>query len=164
MVDRIRPGWGITVEDGPPPLQKVLPLSAVARTYGDRLLVAGDAAGLVKPTTGGGIYYSLLSATLAAEVLSAALARDNLGAAALAEYERRWRTHLDDELTTQLALRVIAQRMSDDDIERLFELALTDGIMPIVRRTASFNWHRKLILALLDHPPARQILFRSMVS
>ena len=56
--------------DGEPPRQKILPLSSIARTYRDRLLVVGDAAGLVKPTTGGGIYYSLLSAGLAADVLA----------------------------------------------------------------------------------------------
>ena len=70
MVGRISARWGISVEATPEPRQKVLPLSAIARTYGDRMLVVGDAAGLVKPTTGGGIYYSLLSATLAADVLS----------------------------------------------------------------------------------------------
>ena len=59
--------------------------------------------------------------------------------------------------------RVLAQRMGDEDIESLFELALTDGVMPIVRRTATFNRHRQLILALFKHPPARQILFRSLV-
>ena len=36
--------------------------------------------------------------------------------------------------------------------------------MPIVRKTASFNRHRRLILALLRHQPARQIFFRSFVS
>jgi hypothetical protein len=54
--------------------------------------------------------------------------------------------------------------MSDADIENLFELARTDGVMPIVRRTASFNRHRKLILALFRHPPARAVLFRSFIS
>jgi hypothetical protein len=41
-------------------------------------------------------------------------------------------------------------------------LARTDGIMPIVRKTARFNDHRHLIRALLRHPPARKILFRSV--
>lgn len=164
MVDRIRARWGLDADAAPPPLQKILPLSAVARTYRDRLLVVGDAAGLVKPTTGGGIYYSLLSATLAAAVLTGALASGDLGAQSLAEYERLWREQLDAELTTQLSLRTLAQRMSDDDIEGLFELALTDGIMPIVRQCATFNRHRELILALFKHPSARQIFARSMVS
>jgi len=34
-------------------------------------------------------------------------------------------------------LRLFAHRMTDEDIEELFELARTDGVMPIVRRTAS---------------------------
>jgi digeranylgeranylglycerophospholipid reductase len=163
MVDRISARWGISVEATPEPRHKVLPLTAIARTYGNRLVVVGDAAGLVKPTTGGGIYYSLLSATLAADALIDALARGDLAAHSLAGYERRWREHLESELRTQLSLRVLAQRMRDEDIESLFDLALTDGVMPIVRRTATFNRHRQLILALFKHPPARQILFRSIV-
>jgi hypothetical protein len=31
--------------------------------------------------------------------------------------------------------------------------------MPIVRKTARFNQHRSLILALFRHPPARRVLF-----
>jgi geranylgeranyl reductase family protein len=162
MVDRLRPVWGLQTEAGRQPRQKILPLTAIHRTYADRLLVVGDAAGLVKPTTGGGIYYSLLSARLAADVLRAALDRDDLSKSSLAEYERRWRAHLGAELNAQLSLRTLAQHLSDGDIERLFELAHTDGVMPIVRRTASFNRHRKLILALFGHPPARQILLRSL--
>jgi flavin-dependent dehydrogenase len=127
------------------------------------LIVVGDAAGLVKPTTGGGIYYSLLSATLGAEVLADALERNDLSARRLSEYERAWRARLETELDTQLSFRMVAQRMPDEDIEGLFELARTDGVMPIVRKTASFNRHRKLIVALLKHAPARQMFFRSFL-
>jgi hypothetical protein len=35
--------------------------------------------------------------------------------------------------------------------------------MPLIRRTARFNYHRDLILALFRHPPARKILFRRLV-
>ena len=126
--------------------------------------MVGDAAGLVKPTTGGGIYYSLLSAGLAADVLLPALADGDLSARRLSDYQRRWKAQLKNELDTQLSFRKLAQQMSDDDIEGLFELARTDGVMPIVRKTASFNRHRRLILALLRHQPARQIFFRSFVS
>jgi flavin-dependent dehydrogenase len=140
-----------------------LPLNRIVRTYGERLLVVGDAAGLVKPTTGGGIYYSLVSASIAADVLVEALSEDDLSASRLAEYERRWRDRLEDELDTQLTFRTLAQRMPDEDIEGLFELARTDGVMPIVRRTATFNRHRQLIVALLKHPPARQFFLRSFL-
>jgi len=162
MLARVRDRWGIEAVDGPP-RQKILPLNRIARTYGERLLVVGDAAGLVKPTTGGGIYYSLVSASLAADVLIEAFGESDLSAQRLAEYEQRWRASLEDELDTQLEFRTLAQRMSDEDIEGLFELARTDGVMPIVRRTATFNRHRQLIVALLKHPPARQIFLRSFL-
>ncbi len=67
MLGRIRDRWGVISLDVAPRV-KILPLGAVGRTYGDRMLAIGDAAGLVKPTTGGGIHYSIVSAALAADV------------------------------------------------------------------------------------------------
>ena len=163
MVARIASRWGVDPESTTPPRQKILPLSRISRTYGDRFIVIGDAAGLVKPTTGGGIYYSLVSASLGAAVLGAALHQGDLSSARLSEYERQWRARLETELDTQLSFRLLAQRMPDEDIEGLFTLARTDGVMPIVRRTASFNRHRNLIVALLKHAPARQMFFRSVM-
>ena len=160
----VAPRWGARVDDVAIPRQKVLPLGPIQRTYADRLLVLGDAAGLVKPTTGGGIYYSLLSAKLAAETLIENLPHDALDAADLSVYESRWRARLGPELRWQLVLRRIAQRLTDSDIDALFELARTDGIMPLMRRTASFNEHRGFIMALLKHPPARRVLFRAVLA
>jgi len=157
---RWRTGNGDGLAAGMLPRTKILPLAPIARTYASRLLAVGDAAGLVKATTGGGIYYSLLSGRIAADVLARALADDDLGEAALAVYERRWRALLGEELDAQITLRNIANELSNDQIEELFELARTDGIMPIVRRTATFNRHRQLILSLLSHPPARRVLMR----
>ena len=164
FVARIRGRWQIggegRVEGEVTPRNKILPLAPIPRTYATRVLAVGDAAGLVKATTGGGIYYSLLSGKLAADVLADALRVDDLDAAALARYEEDWRRLIGEELAAQRILRDIANRLSDGEIEDLFELARTDGIMPIVRRTATFNRHRDLIMSLLSHPPARRVLMR----
>jgi flavin-dependent dehydrogenase len=142
----------------------MLPLGSVRRSYGDRVLAVGDAAGLVKPTTGGGIYYSVVSGEIAGEVLSSSLAVNDLSAGRLKDYERLWRGRFQSEFKAQLALRFVAQRMRDTDIDALFDLAKTDGILPIVRQTARFNRHRDFILALLRHPPARRALFGRLAS
>ena len=159
LAERVADRWGLDLSDARP-RQKILPLAPLPRTYTDRVLAIGDAAGLVKPTTGGGIYYSLVSAAWAADVLKGAFAANDLSAARLAPYERRWRDKLSAEFDAQLKLRLAAHRMSDRDIEDLFDLARTDGVMPIVRRTASFNRHRTLILALFKHPPVRELVLR----
>lgn len=163
MLDAIAARWG--VEAGQcQPRQKVLPLAPLKQTYADRVVVLGDAAGLVKPTTGGGIYYSLVSASIAAGTLTHALQRDDLSANALADYQGQWRKRLGGELRWQLVLRRIAQRLSDVQIDSLFDLARTDGLMPLMRQTAAFNRHRDFIVALLKHPPARRVLFRAALA
>jgi geranylgeranyl reductase family protein len=157
MVSRLKE-WGVE-HDGDPPRLKLLPLRSIERTYADRVMAIGDAAGLVKPTTGGGIHYSILSAALACDVAEDALRSNQLGAAVLRSYQVRWRRRLAAEFQAQWMLRRFAERMSDRQIDALFQLALTDGVMPIVHRTASFNHHRPLIQALLRHAPARQIFW-----
>jgi len=157
MVGRLT-SWGVH-PDGARPRLKFLPLRSISQTFGDRLMVVGDAAGLVKPTTGGGIHYSIVSASLACDVAETALRRDRLEAAALSVYQSRWRRRLSGEFHAQWALRRLAEHMSDRQIDALFELTLSDGVMPIVQRTANFNHHRHLISALLRHGPARQIFW-----
>ncbi len=165
FVRRLAPRWGIVGAAGSgslAPRLKMLPLAPIPRTFTNRVLAVGDAAGLVKATTGGGIYYSLVSAAMAAEVLTPAIRAGRVGTEHLAIYERRWRTRLGPELDAQLSLRRLAHRLDDTDIDGFFELARTDGIMPLVRRTARFNQHRHLIRALFKHQPARDILFKRL--
>jgi len=167
FLGRIGPRWKTgspsCLNGGVPPRIKMLPLGPIARTYAPRVLAVGDAAGLVKATTGGGIYYSILSASLAAETLTEAFSQGDLSAASLSAYEERWRAALGEEFTAQMKLRRIANRLSDKEIDALFELAQTDGIMPLVRKTAQFNRHRELIVSLLNHPPARRLLMRRVL-
>ena len=68
----------------------------------------------MKPTTGGGIYYGLLSGAIAAEVLGDALRRDRLAATSLRRYETLWRRRLGQEIRVGLAFRRIAARLSDE--------------------------------------------------
>ena len=164
MLARVAERWEVSLPDALSPRRRMLPLASVKRTYSDRVLAVGDAAGMVKPTTGGGIYYSVVSGEIAADVLGKGLAADDLSAAALREYEGCWRGRFQSEFTAQLALRFVAQRMRDADIDALFSLATTDGILPIVRQTARFNRHRDFIVALLRHQPARRALFGRLAS
>jgi flavin-dependent dehydrogenase len=164
MLQRVRHPWAVALPDAAGPRRRMLPLGSLRRTYGDRVLAVGDAAGLVKPTTGGGIYYSMVSGEIAGAVLTRQLAAGDLSARALKVYEREWRSRFQSEFNAQLALRFVAQRMRDTDIDALFKLAQTDGILPLVRQTARFNHHRDFILALLKHQPARRVLLGRLAS
>jgi len=157
--------WGI--QNGPdtsPPRQRILPLAPIRKTYRDRLLVVGDAAGFVKPTTGGGVFYGMISATIAASVLGGALRRDRLQESELSRYQDLWKERLMEEIEAQLTFRLLMQRLTDDEVESVFDLWMTDGLMPLIRKTAAFNQHRKLIAAITRYPAMRKILFRKALA
>ena len=118
----------------------------------------------MKATTGGGIYYSLVSAALARRCSSGACGATALGARELQPSTRpRGAWQLGDERLAAAALAWDAHRLTDAD-GRAVRAARTDGIMPIVRQTARFNQHRNLIVSLFKHPPARRILFRRLTA
>jgi geranylgeranyl reductase family protein len=146
------------------PRLKLLPLAPVRRTFADRVVAVGDAAGLTKPTTGGGIYYSLLSGRFAAETLVDALREDRTDAATLRRYESLWQERLGPELRAGLAFRTLAARFDDRAIDALLELAAVDGIVPLLRQTGNVNWHRATALALLKNPGFRRIVLSSLWS
>jgi geranylgeranyl reductase family protein len=152
---------GVDATTLPEPRLKMLPLAPVARTYADRVLAVGDAAGLVKPTTGGGIYYGLISGQLAGDALAKGLSRDRLAASDLRAYETRWRRRLGHEIRIGLAFRKVAARLSDESIDSLIELAKVNGIVPLLQRTASFNWHSTAAMALLADASFRKLVFKT---
>jgi geranylgeranyl reductase family protein len=151
------PEWG-------EPRVKILPLGPVERTWSERVLAVGDAAGLVKATTGGGIYFGLLSGRIAADVLTTALAENCLTSTRLREYERRWRSRLWPEIRAGLAFRTVAARLNDRTIDALVELARVDGIVPLLKQTADFNWHGAAARSLLSNRSFRRVVFGSIWS
>jgi geranylgeranyl reductase family protein len=146
-----------------PPIRRLLPLTPARRSYGHRVLTVGDAAGLTKPTTGGGIFYSLLSGLLAAETLTVALRHDRLTAGDLRAYEGRWRARLGPHLWISSCVRRLFARLTDQELERLLDALASEDVQGAIRRTARFNWHGELIRALLGQPGVKSTLFQAFL-
>ena len=133
------------------PIYRGISLKPLAKTCGNRLIVVGDAAGQVKPTTGGGIYYGLLCADIAANNLHRALESDDLSAKSLAGYEREWRKKLGWELRIGYWARKLYEHMSDAQTDRLFDIIKSRGIDKALLEAEdlSFDWHGEVVLRLL---------------
>ena len=145
------------------PLRRLLPLAPARRSYGHRVLTVGDAAGLTKPTTGGGIFYSLLSGQFAAETLTGALRRDRLEAGDLRAYEGRWRARLGPHLWISSRVRRLFARLGDEELETLLEAIASEDVQRVIRYTARFNWHGELIRTLLCQPGVKSTLFQTFL-
>lgn len=145
------------------PLRRLLPIGATPRTYAPRVLVAGDAAGLTKPTTGGGIFYSLLSGSIAAETAVEAIRVGRFDEAFLRRYEQRWRRRLGPEFRVAQWFRGFLTRCSDAELDCLVRVLGTDDVQSLIRSAARFNWHGDLIVAALRQPGVISRVLRSLI-
>lgn len=96
-----------------------LPLGPPAATAVAGLLAVGDAAGQVKPTSGGGIYPGLVAAKIAGGVAAAAAMEGDISALRLMEYDRLWRAALGRELEIGMRVNRMLGKMSDAELDEL---------------------------------------------
>jgi geranylgeranyl reductase family protein len=99
----------------------VIPLGP-PKTYFNRAILLGDAAGQVKPWSGGGVVWGMMCAGIAADVLKKA-ADSGFSEDALREYERRWRKAIGRQLAAGMAMRKLYGRMSNSQVGCLMKTA-----------------------------------------
>ncbi|NOH12527.1 MAG: geranylgeranyl reductase family protein [Chloroflexi bacterium] len=78
---------------------------STARTYDERIIIVGEAAGLVNPLTGEGIDYSLESAQIAAEFICDAFMQGEFSAEALSGYDALLREQFQDQFVANTRIR-----------------------------------------------------------
>jgi len=137
-----------------------IPLKPLSRTCGERLLVVGGAAGQVKPITGGGIYYGLLCADLAADNLHRALETNSLSARSLANYEREWKRKIARELKMGYWVRRFYGHLSDRQIDKIFDIIKSNGIDDVLLKAddLSFDWHGEAMVRLLGRGAIAKVI------
>jgi len=133
---------------GEPIRSRPIPEGPRTPSFGDRIMVVGDAAGQVKSTTSGGIYYGLLGAEAAVAVADRSLRTGNCTAEKLSRYEEEWTARLGPEQRTGRILRDIHRNLSDRDIENLFWLVRRMGI-PRLLSKLRFDWHTSGLISIL---------------
>jgi geranylgeranyl reductase family protein len=107
----------------PPALQAdnlrggVFPTAPVSRTSHQRVLLCGDAAGVVNPLTGEGIYGAMVSGEIAAKVIKKALESGN---GTILDYQAAWKKDFGDDNKRLFRLSKY-WGMGKDNIIRLFE-------------------------------------------
>jgi menaquinone-9 beta-reductase len=136
---------------------------------GDRVMLLGDAAGLINPLNGEGIQYALHSARWAADIAADRLASDRLDAACLAGYQQRVHQNLRADmafsrLVVQLfrnrnlnhvwlrALRTIASRAKTDPDYAYRVGCVLSGLTPAVGTVGAGTAARIFGQALLPAP------------
>jgi len=116
-------------------------------------LLAGDAAGHVKATSGGGIYYALLGGRVAAETAARAIGGDK---GAWRDYERRWRRQFGREVRFTARVRRALASMTDEDMNRFVgTVAGDDRLRRAIERHGDTQYQSRLFNPVLGASLAR---------
>lgn len=99
-----------------------LPVFPLKKTYSDRVLICGDAAGFINSITGEGIYYAMASGKMAANVALESLDSDDMSSEFLSKYQDLWY----DKFGKDLKLLSRFNKMWGDDSERFVRLLSKD--------------------------------------
>ncbi len=123
----------------------LVPIGPSAHTVGDGVLLVGDAAGQVKPLSGGGILFGTIAARIAGEVAAQ-------GAGALPEYEARWRAEIGDEIAFGLRARKAFLALTDQDLDRIVPALDRPPIHRLVSAAGDIDRPSHLARAVLTRP------------
>jgi len=131
--------------------QKAIAQAPVGRNAVERVLAIGEAAGHVKTSTGGGIYYGLMSAEFGVQVILRAFQKRDFTAPVLSDFERYWRSAFGNELLVGYFAREVASRFPDSLIERIFDSAAANNFLVRLNGKLKFDWHHRALLTALQN-------------
>lgn len=107
----------------------------VERSARDGLLLAGDAARLIDPLTGAGIQNGLLTGRWAGEVAAQAVQEGDASERRLWDYDRTWRSRLEEELARHYLVKEALQKVDDATINTILRAVVEADPRPLTVRT-----------------------------
>ncbi len=135
----------------------------IKRPVSNRVLAVGEAAGLVKTTTGGGIYYGLISAEIASGVITSALTKEEFSPGIINGYEKLLKNEFSKELKFGEFFHSFYSNLSDSEINQLFDAAKKDKLLSYISENGKFDWHKEAVINILKSPNLRKILIKGLI-
>lgn len=137
----------------------VIPIGVPENSCKNGVLTVGDAAGQVKPTSGGGLYPLSLTARIAGEVaVKAVNGLENPGK----HYYDRWMNEIGEDLQREMLLHRILQRVSDKKLTELLELLNKQEIASWVSRHGDIDHLYPLAKKMIKDPTVLTTILKTL--
>jgi len=130
-----------------------IPISPAARTVRDGALLVGDAAGQVKPLSGGGLYPGAVCARIAGRIAAQACRAGGGSLRGLAAYESEWRLAVGRDIAFGQAMRFIADSLSDQELSAALSRLDAPPLRSFLSEHADIDQLHLLPDRLAAHPP-----------
>jgi flavin-dependent dehydrogenase len=121
----------------------MIPLRPRKSIVSGNVALVGDAAGQVKPTTGGGLYVGLRSAKMLADAISAG----DLGL-----YRKNWNSTIKKELSVSLQYRKLMKNTPDHEINKVWKILNRPKVKKLLEEKGDMDNLVFLTKSLLKDP------------
>jgi flavin-dependent dehydrogenase len=138
----------------------LIPVDPPKRITANRGMLVGDAAGSVKPTSGGGIYTGIRSAQLAANTAASALESGRCNVEDLASYDLAWSAQIRRDLLLGKALRHLLMRLTPGQIDGMLGLLKAPELQAVALERGDIDFPAHLFTRLLGN----RVVLRALVS
>jgi geranylgeranyl reductase family protein len=132
----------------------IIPLGALKQTVDDRVLLVGDAAAQVKPTSGGGIFTGLTCAQLAAQTIHQAVQTQDYSKQVLSKYHSQWKKVIGRELSIGMKLHGLYATSTDQQFDKYVTKFSTPALNKTINEHGDIDYPSKLIKPMLKHTPS----------
>jgi len=132
----------------------LIPLGVLKMTATDNVMIVGDAAAQVKPTSGGGIFPGLRCAHHCAETAHKAINTHQFHQQILKQYHKQWQNDLGRELGIGMRFRALFTRLSDKELDKYIEKLNTPKLIDVINTYGDIDYPSKLIFPLMKKAPS----------
>jgi geranylgeranyl reductase family protein len=138
----------ISITGGP------IPISYLKRTHGHRAILVGDAGGIVKPLTGGGIYTGIVSSFWAHRAIQEALESDRCDEKFLSRYEKYWKSEIGKELFMDGLFQRFYAGLGDHALGNLYHALSQKKAIDTINSVGDIDYPSRLALRLFLKNPS----------
>ena len=131
----------------------------IPKTYSKGLLVVGDAASQVKPTTGGGVIVGLSCSKIAGEVAYEAVKKNDFSEAILSRYQSRWKGLVGFDLAVMQQIRRLLNRLNDRKIDKIIDLCGKLGLDNVLEEVGDLDFQGRSLIRMIKRPTALIVMF-----
>jgi len=131
-----------------------IPLGPLKKTTQSNVMLVGDAAAQVKPTSGGGVYPGLVCARCCASVAVEALDEKDIGGRFLSRYHRLWSKEIGKELSLGMRFRGFFRNLDDEQIDKILNVLGNEKSVEVIGEYGDIDYPSKLVFPLLKACPS----------
>ena len=118
----------------------------------ENTVIVGDAAGIVKATTGGGVILGGITARVAGRTVAESLSNEENMNQALSQYDKKWKAMVFKELQAMYLAQRALSSLDDKGIDSVVKDAASMGLLDVVRSEGDMDLQGRVITRLLKDP------------